>query len=277
MATSSETHQARDTLRYLRLMLLVVPLLLLVAIAVYAWWTGTIEESISSYYLGPARDLFVAMLVATGVLLVVYKGSSPLEDYALNFAGFYAMFVAFVPTRLGETLGGLEPDERLELIRSIQVAVVAVLVVAAVFAWLDFRTTGWAPARLLRDPWTRILTIASFVFLAGFVVLLLWRTVEGNEFAGVHLAATLLLIASMGVAIASHLGPGPLSAVDTSGGRRRSYAVLLTIMVLGIPAVLILTALGLKQAVFVVEWIEIGVFTTFWFLETRRTWHEGVA
>lgn len=74
MHTITDEYQGRDTLRYVRLMLLVIPLLLLVAILIYGILTGRIEDSISSYYLGPTRDLFVAMLVATGVLLVVYKG-----------------------------------------------------------------------------------------------------------------------------------------------------------------------------------------------------------
>lgn len=277
MTTSLDRRQARDTLRYLRLMLLIIPLLLAVAIVIYAASTGTIEDSISSYYLGPARDLFVAMLVATGVLMVVYKGSSPLEDHALNFAGFYAMFVALVPTRLGETLDALAPAERTELVRSIQIAVVAVLVVAAVFVWIDRRTTDWAPRMLFRNTWSRILTVASFALLAGFLFLLVWRTAEGADFAGVHLASTLLMITSMGLAIASHVGPGRLNASDTSGGHRLRYASLLVLMLVGLAAWPVLLGVGFRQALFVVEWFEILVFSCFWFLETRRTWHGEVA
>ncbi|MGJ9403889.1 hypothetical protein [Arthrobacter sp. KK5.5] len=277
MTTSLDRRQARDTLRYLRLMLLVIPLLLAVAIVIYAAWTGTIEDSISSYYLGPARDLFVAMLVATGVLMVVYKGSSPLEDHALNFAGFYAVFVAVVPTRLGKTLDALAPAERTELVRSIQVAVVAVLVVAAVFVWIDRRTTDWAPRMLFRNTWSRILTVASFALLAGFLFLLVWRTAEGADFAGVHLASTLLMIASMWLAIASHVGSGRLNASDTSGGHRLRYASLLVLMLVGLAAWPVLLGVGFRQALFVVEWFEILVFSCFWFLETRRTWHAEVA
>ncbi|GAA3298615.1 hypothetical protein [Glutamicibacter nicotianae] len=76
MATSIERSPGRSTLRYVRLMLLVVPLLLVVAIVIYGIANQRIEDSLSSYYLGPARDLFVAMLVTTGVLLVVYTEKS---------------------------------------------------------------------------------------------------------------------------------------------------------------------------------------------------------
>lgn len=276
MATNTDAvpklSQGQETLRYLRLMLLVVPLLLVVAILLYGLWTGTIEDSISSYYLGPARDLFVAMMVTIGVLLVVYKGP-PLENHALNLAGFYAMFVALVPTRLDETLGMLAAADREALVRSIQVSVIAVVVVAAVFTWLDWKTMPWSPTALMQSRSTRFLTLASWVLLAGFLALLLWRTWEGKEFAGVHLAATLLLIGSMGIAIASHLGHESLGTTDTSGGRRHQYAGLLVLMALGVLALLVMAALGVRQAVFLVEWWEIGLFAYFWFLETKRTWN----
>ncbi|OIH84599.1 hypothetical protein BLJ79_10720 [Arthrobacter sp. UCD-GKA] len=272
MHTPVDENQGRDTLRYLRLMLLVIPLLLLVAIALYAWWTGSIGDSISSYYIGPARNLFVAMMVTTGVLLVVYKGP-PLEDQALNLAGFYAMFVAFVPAGLGQTLGTLDPAAARELIRSIQVSVVAVLVVAVAFGWLEWKTRSWSSRSLLQRTETRWLAVAGTLLLAGFLVLLLWRTLEGKDFVGVHLAAALLLLASMGIAIASHLGSSRLGDTDTSGGRAGHYAGLLVLMALGVVAWAVLAALGVRQAVFFVEWYEIALFLYFWYLETRRTWN----
>ena len=272
MHTPTDENQGRDTLRYLRLMLLVIPLLLLVAIALYAWRTGVIGDSISSYYIGPARNLFVAMMVSTGVLLVVYKGP-PLEDQALNLAGFYAMFVALVPAGLGQTLGTLDPAAARELIQSIQVSVVAVLVVAAAFGWLEWKTRSWAPRALLQRTGTRWLAMAGTLLLVGFLVLLLWRTLEGKDFVGVHLAAALLLLASMGIAIASHLGSDRLGGTDTSGGRAGHYAGLLVLMALGVVAWAVLASLGVRQAAFFVEWYEIALFLYFWYLETRRTWN----
>ncbi|MFI8411768.1 hypothetical protein ACIGB6_04645 [Paeniglutamicibacter gangotriensis] len=276
MHTPDDENQGRDTLRYLRLMLLVIPLLLLVAVALYAWWTGRIGDSISSYYLGPARNLFVAMMVSTGVLLVIYKGP-PLEDQALNLAGFYTMFVAFVPAGLGQTLSTLDPMAERQLIRSIQVSVVAVLVVAVAFAWLEFKTRSWSPSSLLRRTGSRWLAAASTLLVAGFLMLLLWRTLEGKDFAGVHLSAALLLLISMGIAIASHLGSGSLGDTDTSGGRATHYAGLLILMALGVVAWGVLAALGVSQSVFFIEWYEIALFLYFWYLEARRTWNPGPA
>ncbi|MGP5048924.1 hypothetical protein [Glutamicibacter ardleyensis] len=271
MSSKDEILYGRDTLRYVRLALLVVPLLLMVAIMIYGLLNGKVEDSISSYYLGPSRDLFVAMLVSTGVLLVVYKGA-PLEDYALNLAGFYAIFVALVPTRLGQTLSSLTSSAQIQLIRSVQISIVAVLVVSAVFVWLEWNTKKWTPRALHTSKLSTILSLSSTVALVAFIGLLFWRSIEGTDFAGVHYAAALLLILSMGVAIASHLGREDLCEVDTSGGRPIHYAVLLILMALGIIGWFVLNALGIAQALFIVEWYEIGLFSYFWYLESRRLW-----
>ncbi|MGV2953115.1 hypothetical protein ACNPM8_13230 [Glutamicibacter sp. AGC46] len=272
MATSLEHSPGRSTLRYVRLMLLAVPLLLVVAIVIYGIANQRIEDSLSSYYLGPARDLFVAMLVTTGVLLVVYTGDE-LEDYALNLAGFYAMFVALVPTKLGETLAQLPLGEQRRLIFSVQVSVIAVLVVSSVFIWLGIRTSRAPHRALFHSTATKALGLLSTLLLVGFVLLLLWRTVEGKQFAGVHASAAFLLIFSMGIAIASHLDHKPLCAMDTSGGKKPHYAIILVLMLIGLIAWPILLAAGIQEALFIVEWFEISLFSYFWYLESRRLWN----
>ncbi|WP_347039508.1 hypothetical protein AAHB37_05165 [Glutamicibacter halophytocola] len=272
MVPPAERFQGRDTLRYVRLMLLVVPLLLVVAIVIYGIVNQRIEDSLSSYYLGPARDLFVAMLVTTGALLVVYSGEA-LEDYALNLAGFYAMFVALVPTRLGETLATLAPAEQGKLILSVRVAIVAVLIVSAAFAWLGIKTSSWPHKALMHSTLTRALGWISTSLLAVFILLLIWRAFEGKTFAWVHASAAFLLIFSMGIAIASHLGHAPMCHEDTSGGSPNRYRVILGLMALGLVAWPILLLAGVDEALFIVEWFQIGLFAYFWYLESRRLWN----
>lgn len=66
-------------------------------------WTGidrdlTLLNSMSAYYYGPTRNIFVGALIATGVCLVCYKGFSKGEDWLLNIAGTLAAMVALFPT-----------------------------------------------------------------------------------------------------------------------------------------------------------------------------------
>ena len=271
MGNMTDRPHGLETLRYVRLMLLVVPLLLIVAILIYAVVNHRIEDSISSYYLGPARDLFVAMVVATGILLVVYSGT-PMEDLALNLAGFYAMFVALVPTRFEASLALLDEAGRSRAVLSVRVAIIAVLIVTAVFVYLGRRTRRWPSPDLLGTPRRRFLMILCGLLLAAFLLLVIWRVIEGTYFAGVHITAAFLLVCSMAVAIASHLGTGGLCDGDTSGGRRTHYAAILWLMGAGLAAWPVLVWLGVRQAVFIVEWFQIGLFAYFWYLESRRLW-----
>ena len=55
--------------------------------ALTAWQQGELERSISAYYGGPVRDIFVGALFAIAACLVAYQGVGLLEDYALNGAG----------------------------------------------------------------------------------------------------------------------------------------------------------------------------------------------
>ena len=272
MSHQGQKAYGRDTLRYVRLMLLVVPLLMVVATIIYALVNHRVEDSISSYYLGPARDLFVAMMATLGVLMVVYSGP-PLEDLALNLAGFYALFIALVPTRLNETLQDLDKYGQQKLVLSVRVGVIAIMIVSAAFLYLGIKTERWPRNSLTFTQLTRIISLACITLAAAFLLLVLWRTVEGQSFAWVHSSAAVLLIFSMGVAIASHLGHSSICSEDTSGGRPIHYATLLALMGAGLVAWPLLIWAGVKQSVFIIEWYQISLFAYFWFLESRRLWH----
>ena len=106
MAALREADVARETYRHLRMILVALAAFLLIGSIFGLVFFGKFEGSISANYLGPLRDVFVAALVGIAVCLVAYRGRT-LEDFALNLAGFYALFVAFVPTDLDDTLRGI--------------------------------------------------------------------------------------------------------------------------------------------------------------------------
>ena len=56
-----------------------------------------LRASMSAYYYTPLRDWFVGLLFATGTFLVLYKGFSYAEDWALNIGGVLAVGVAIFP------------------------------------------------------------------------------------------------------------------------------------------------------------------------------------
>ncbi len=84
-----------QTYRYVRASIVGSVLLLFVAVGVQIVADGgSVESSISAYYYGPVRSVFVGILVAMGLALVAIKGRSGLEEIALNLAGMLAPVAA---------------------------------------------------------------------------------------------------------------------------------------------------------------------------------------
>lgn len=55
-------------------------------------WSATARDMVF-----PMRSFFAGGLISIGVFLILYKGTSWLEDWALNFAGLFAIGVAIFP------------------------------------------------------------------------------------------------------------------------------------------------------------------------------------
>lgn len=83
-------------------------LALILALPLAAWLYGDVplRRSLSAYYHTVVRDEFVGILLAVGGLLVVYKGFTQLENWALNLAGVLLAGVAFFPTAADGGEGG---------------------------------------------------------------------------------------------------------------------------------------------------------------------------
>jgi hypothetical protein len=63
-----------------------------------------LQGSMSAYYHaggGAVRDVFVGSLFAIGVFLMLYKGFTDFENWALNLAGGFLLIVAVVPMAWG--------------------------------------------------------------------------------------------------------------------------------------------------------------------------------
>ena len=109
----------RITYNLLRWMMIGLPALLFAVTFFHAVKTGSFEGSISAYYGGAVRDVFVGVIIATAACMVAYRGRFALEDFALNAAGFFAVFVALVPAGLDTIMGDLrDREEALEALKT---------------------------------------------------------------------------------------------------------------------------------------------------------------
>lgn len=261
---------ARETYRHLRLMLVTLSLLILLAVVALAL-QGKFEGSISAYYSQTIRDVFVGAMVGIAVCLVVYRGYPPFEDFVFNLAGFFAVFVAFVPNTFKEDLAGLTPGERVDALSGLR-ASLAVLVVVAVLLVAFERRLGRVSVRALnRRPVTRSLLILAIVVAPLFLALVLWTGFLNDEFVGVHPTAAVLFFACLGLGVATHGWPAVFGGDDAEDKVARRVLVL---MVVAAPVVAALLALVGKSAYIVIgiEFAEIAIFALYWIREARRTW-----
>ena len=67
----------------------VLGLLMPILVRLGAWWREGIlsNESISAYYYTSMRDVFVGIMVATGVFLFCYRGPDRQDNILTNIAG----------------------------------------------------------------------------------------------------------------------------------------------------------------------------------------------
>ena len=110
--------------------------------------------------------------------------------------------------------------------------------------------------------------------VVGFLALVVVNGFFDDDFAGVHLAAAVLLFVSLAMAVATHAWPGRLGG---AGPGDRGHKVIFGVMAAGIPLALVLKfVFEYKRTVLALEAYEIAVFAVFWVREAVRTWDAPV-
>jgi hypothetical protein len=281
-----------ETYRYLRLITPLPAVWLLLAIAMVAVVRHQFLDSISDYYGGPLRDVFVGTLMASGVGMIAYKGRSRLEDYALNFAGVNAFFVALVSNSFQGLLDaartavadGAVAASSSELLQNLWISVATFLVLLAVFVIADSRLMHWTRFRWSQQ--TRATNVLVVISWVGELVLLLvvafmlvgLETIGGRSiFSVIHFMAASLLIVNLSFAAASHAFPAKLrrDRIDAPAASlpvRRTFIVVTAAMWLGLAVGIPLVLAAVPYSVLVVEVWEILLFIAFWLVATRTEW-----
>lgn len=304
MAHEERTRILALTYANLRWLLVLLPAVLFVVSVGAAIQQGRLETSISAYYGGPVRDVFVGVMIAVAVLLLAHQGVTSFEDYNLNGAGFYAVFVALVPTGLAELLtepgAGMawstEGISAAEYVWSLRISLTVVVVLALVLLVLELRATERIRALVTGDPISLVFVVVTGGTLLAFLALAMWQLwvppvdevrMEGVTMTGlpvvgelqlrIHDLAAIFLICALAVAVWSHAWPR--AAARRSRERPEAndlvhlsgYRVIFVLMLLGpLFAWGIARVFATGHLVIFLEWWEIALFCIFWVLETRR-------
>lgn len=281
-----------DTYKYVRLITPFPAIWLLLSIVAVFLVRQQVLDSISDYYGGPLRDVFVGALAASAVGMIAYKGHSRLEDYALNFAGLNAFFVALVPnsfqdllndTKEREHKGVAVPVSSADLTENLRIGVGVLLAVVLVFVLLDALVMHWT--RFRADEQTRLTNgllglslVFEIVLLVGILAMVAGLTAIRSApiFSLVHFAAATLLIINLSFAAASHAFPGRLRNAEDGAAApprvQRWFKVITVSMWIGLVLGTWLIVGGAPKAILMVEVVEIVLFLVFWFLATRSEW-----
>jgi hypothetical protein len=271
---------AIKTYRYLRLGMVAMVVFLSVSVLIERSKVDCWQTSISAYYYTPVRAVFVGALVAVGLGLIVIKGSTTLEDAALNGAGMLAPLVALAPTSDAGTCWSVEPipppiingrlapwvvDNIDNNVRALLIAAVLGLVVAAVVAMIATKNP-MAPAQV-GERNTRISLAVAFV-----AVLLMWLAFQywGSFDTRAHGFAAIGMFGFLALAAASNAW----ELRNTGPPRSPYFWIYAAIAVAMVATGLLLFVPGIDwdHEVLAIEIVEITLFAVYWLAQTKEHW-----
>jgi hypothetical protein len=256
---------AVKTYRYLRIALVALVGAIGASVAVEWWKTGgtatgrCLQTSISAYYYTPAQAVFVSSVVAIGACLVVLKGNTAGEDILLNVAGMLAVVVAMVPTpnpgtcysvrvNTGEKSANVANNLAALLILGLLCLLLATVMVSAQREWDRHTVAGIALA-------AAILAVAAFFFV--------WHRQFFLDTA--HYTAAIAMFVCIGAVVASNAG--------RVGDYTNRYAVVAWLMAVSTVVVVVgRLTFDWSHSVLVIEACLIGLFGSFWVLQTQELW-----
>jgi hypothetical protein len=277
--SSSYQFDLLRTYRFLRLAMVLLVLLLFISVGTYIWSSDHMLQSISASYYTPVKAVFVASLCAIGTCLIVYQGSTDLEDVVLNGSGFFAFIVAFVPTRPEDSCvaSAIAPDVREAISNNVSALfLVAVLAFAAVMG-IQFFATPASERELSKDVGVAIgLSVLAFLGLAAFYLF------NRGAFMchGHDTAAILLFIGIVGAVFVSARGLARKQAhEDGRPLRAHFWNRYFWGFMLMVASIVVIAVTGpwlgwLDHWVFWLEAALIAQFGTFWLTQTIELWRE---
>ena len=290
---AAQTGRSRDdiaavrTYRYLRLGMVVVTIALIASVWRQRTESGCYQGSISAYFYTPARPVFVAGMVAIGVMLIVLKGNTILEDVLLDIAGMLAPIVALVPTGFepvcvpglpfdhgdGTLTTGIRSEVQNNLWAYLVAASAALLIALAIFLRDTWRTRQDPPGSTVAR--VGLLVTTAVVIGIGWWAFTTDRILEWHAWAAIVMFG-LLALASIwnGIALI-------ISDPSTPWPRRGRFDRFACAY---IATGLLMVAVGVyikwirpepwNHRTLVLELVEIALFALVWIIQSIERWNK---
>ncbi|MDQ7808388.1 hypothetical protein Q5425_32035 [Amycolatopsis sp. A133] len=227
------------------------------------------QPSISAYYYTAVRPVFVGALCAIGVCLIVYRGNRDTENAVLDYSGFLAFIVAFVPTEIDtrcSPTNGPAPDE-------IAVAV-GNNALAALVVGLAAAGVGWRVKLVRQDP-SSPLSASAKAWLGLTVALLACGVTifffEREFFLRYgHLCAAVALFVGIAAAVVVNAVDFKKEHEDDEEPPTNRYFLVFGFMVVTVLVCVVFAIGGFSHWVLVLEASLIAEFAVFWLIQTKE-------
>lgn len=252
----------------LGMVLLVVMLLTSVGAVIVA--QGHWLESISAYYYTPARAVFVGALCAIGASLIIYRGSTAVENVLLDFAGFLSFVVAFVPTDFDEACAYCTGLASADVSAAITNNLIALLLTgaASIVAWLLVRGELDTDEEMTTS--ARISMVVSSIALVGAVVFFIINPDEveasGHDVAAGFFFLFVFIVVSLNALGFQQSQPPDSQSLKRVAGNR--YGLIAISMLVSAAVLFFLVRPRFDHWIFVLEALLIGEFAVFWIAQT---------
>ena len=276
--TSSYQFDLLRTYRFVRMALVILVLLLGTSVLMYVAEHGMLQSISASYYT-PVKAVFVASLCATGALLLVYQGGTPLEDVLLNGSGFFAFIVAFVPTRPEDTCvpSAIPSDVQEAIGNNVGALFILAIVTFAAVTYIQLFHTSPAERELSKGVGIAIaVSLLAFLALAGYYLF----NRGGFMCHGHNTAAILLFIGIVATVFTNGLGLARKQSREDGRPWQEHiwnrYFWGFVLMAISIAFVVIAGPWQgwLDNWVFWLEAVLIAQFATYWLTQTIELWNE---
>ena len=267
VSTLTDDAPAVKTWRYLRVAMVVLVAGLAISILYELGRRGfdCVQTSISAYYYTAVQAFFVAALVSIGTCMVCLKGNTDAEDILLNLAGMFAPVVAFVPTSGADHCATIleHAADREALATNNVTTLLALGIVGLVVLGVLGRKRGFsAPER------------TGFLVAAAAVAIALVLFLGDRDFFldNAHFTAAVLMFTCIFLVVL-------VNAVNFRPSdrlRRNRYKAVAIAMGVSCLAVGAAALAGWDYSILAIEAALIFLFATFWVVQSRELWEQGL-
>ncbi|WP_062318196.1 hypothetical protein [Demequina maris] len=278
------------TYLYMRVAVAAMVLLLFVGLGVQIVHDGgDLRSLMSAYFYSPVQSIFVATLVAAGILAIAIRGRPGPENALLDIAGLLLPIVAAIPTPLKGDEGAAcprreacVPAKYLDLVDVTVTSLAIVGLLGLVFAVFTLRARRWGDRF---DRWGLAAAAALWVvFVPGFwgwwgEGVRGWILDLGHYAAAISAIAAMIAVAFLNARASGHtfsVARRPLRAAPVYRAIAWALAVVLA---LGAVIGVVELRRGSADTTPLVFWIEaavLGLFAIFWTVQTLEYRQSGL-